>query len=209
MKRPRLVIIVALVCVAAMLGVSNVEAQSPSDINKIQAQLNQIQQSLKALQSAVDQIPPAWAKIIPGAPRFVLVLNGEAVLDRETGLVWERIPSAGTTHYTWFNALGYCSCLSVGNRMGWRLPTVQELASLIDHSVSTYLKLPNNHPFEGVQPTYLSATVHVMPGPPEWYEIVRMVSIGGDGAVGNTSKDGIGYVWCVRGGPGEDAQGLK
>lgn len=39
---------------------------------------------------------PPWCQILPAAQRFVLVMNDDAVLDRETGLVWQRETSDTT-----------------------------------------------------------------------------------------------------------------
>ncbi len=44
---------------------------------------------------------PSWDQTLACAttsncPRFILVMGGVAVLDRETGLVWERSPGSGT-----------------------------------------------------------------------------------------------------------------
>ena len=36
----------------------------------------------------LDEIPPTWSQKLPAAQRFVLVLDGAGVLDKETGLVW-------------------------------------------------------------------------------------------------------------------------
>ena len=40
---------------------------------------------------------PSWDQTLPSTTRFIVLSNmgGAAVLDRETGLVWERVP--GTT----------------------------------------------------------------------------------------------------------------
>ena len=41
---------------------------------------------------------PSWDQTLPAAQRFIVLanMNQEAVLDRETGLVWQRTPgSAG------------------------------------------------------------------------------------------------------------------
>src|SRR3954467_14198402 len=42
------------------------------------------------IKSKVDVIPPAWSQTLPAAERFQLVLGGAGVLDKETGLVWEK-----------------------------------------------------------------------------------------------------------------------
>jgi len=77
----------------------------------------------------------SWDKKIPGATRFQLVLDGAAVLDKETGLVWEKSPDTeslarkpwkSTTETT---ADEYCYKREIAGRKGWRLPTVEELAS--------------------------------------------------------------------------------
>ena len=47
----------------------------------------------------LDEIPPTWSQKLPAAQRFVIVLDGAAVLDKETGLVWEKSPD--TTERDW------------------------------------------------------------------------------------------------------------
>jgi hypothetical protein len=86
--------------------------------------------------------------------------------------------------------------------MGWRLPGLQELASLVDPSVpSPGPTLPSGHPFQNLQSGgYWSATTHA-----EFSELARVLSFY-DGSVVNGDKSGLGYAWCVRGGQGLDAQ---
>jgi hypothetical protein len=101
---------------------------------------------------------PSWDQTLPAASRFVVLanLNDEAVLDRETGLVWQRtVPfiEFGTAA----DAALYCLNQSTGGRFGWRLPAAPELASLIDKTaVAPQPALPTGHPFIGV--TTMSAT---------------------------------------------------
>jgi parallel beta-helix repeat protein len=86
-----------------------------------------------AVGNNIHEIPPAWSQTISSASeRFVLVLNDEAVLDKETGLVWAR--ETTTEPINWEAAIDYCYNLDIANRKGWRLPTVDELATLIDTS---------------------------------------------------------------------------
>lgn len=94
-------------------------------------------------------------KINDASKRFVVLaaFNDEAVLDKETQLVWQRrVSNADTFHW---NAWLTCSTAATGGRMGWRLPTVAELTSLIDPSVTSGPKLPAGNPFQTLSGTPL------------------------------------------------------
>ena len=121
-----------------------------------------------------------------------------AVLDRETGLVWEKAPS--TTGFQWFSALSRCVQLNLGGRKGWRLPTIQDLASLFD-STQANPALPSGHPFTvPVGSGYWSATTYVLNATSAWFVVTN------DGIVDSFSDKSNGSLraWCVRGGPGGD-----
>jgi hypothetical protein len=99
--------------------------------------------------------PPAWSQTLAPNVRFVILsnFNSDAVLDRETGLVWSR-RSLGRAFAGFFDRPvekieQLCQILPIGDRFGWRLPAVAELQSLIDTSVplSSAPSLPVGHPF--------------------------------------------------------------
>jgi hypothetical protein len=145
-----------------------------------------------------DQIAPAF-RFTP-LPGYLNL----AVLDNETGLVWEQSPNRETRD--WATALDYCNGLNLlnTNRKGWRLPTIQELASLVDPS-QTNPALPPGHPFFVRPFTYWSASTFVLNsnlahtmdfvGGPPWF--------GGPLAV---DKTWMYATWCVRGGQGVNPQ---
>lgn len=86
----------------------------------------------------------SWSKILT-TDRFELVMeNNEAVLDRETGLVWQRV--ATNVKYNWDVAQSVCYNLEIGGRKGWRLPTLAELSTLVEPA-NDDPALPANHPF--------------------------------------------------------------
>src|SRR5262245_21464181 len=99
---------------------------------------------------------PSWDQQLPASTRFIVLSNwgGAAVLDPETGLVWERAPDSGLFKVTIppggflgeESALTHCHKIRVGNRAGWRLPSVEELGSLLD-STQNHPALPVGHPF--------------------------------------------------------------
>ena len=137
-----------------------------------------------------------WDQVLPAAQRFVILpaFNSDAVLDKETGLVWEKSPA--TTAGNSSNARSTCANKAVGGRKGWRLPSMPELASLVDPSVaSPGPTLPQGHPFLNIQPSnYWSASAHVENPTLTW-------GVGfGTGNVLGVSKAFDNRVWCVRGG---------
>jgi hypothetical protein len=149
---------------------------------------------------------PSWDQTLPAVQRFIVLanMNSEAVLDRETGLVWER--SAISTILAWTDANQNCIVSKTGNRWGWRLPTVQEFSSLFDATPGNPL-LQAGHPFQNVEGQFWTATTAFNPvahnaygasplfnnNPPSLFFIVA-------------DKGSSLKAWCVRGGQGVDTQ---
>ena len=149
---------------------------------------------------------PSWDQTLPASTRFIILtnMNSQAVLDRETGLVWERTPSslnAGSRS----NAVTTCMVAATGGRQGWRLPRVDELLTLADptNSASDQVHLAPGHPFLSINPGAV------------WYAADRIPASLTDGAIvvfftsslpgGRISHTGFLFpagAWCVRGGGG-------
>jgi Protein of unknown function (DUF1566) len=150
---------------------------------------------------------PSWDQQLPASTRFVVLSNwvdaahpsgGAAVLDRETGLVWEQSPS--TTGDIWYGQSVHCINLNTGGRTGWRLPTIQELLSLVDRSQSNP-SLPSGHPFTVQSSAYWSATTYASNTAVAWFVNVA------NSSVDRVDKSVINLLaWCLRGGQGVDAQ---
>lgn len=87
--------------------------------------------------------------------------------------------------------------LPVGDRKGWRLPQVQELASLMDATIPTpaTTTLPTGHPLTEEPATVWSATTRAGNETVAWRVFVAPVN--------QTSRI---RAWCVRGGTVADVQ---
>ena len=46
------------------------------------------------------QTQPSWDQVLPANERFVLAMGGAAVLDKETGLVWEQSPETNVARWS-------------------------------------------------------------------------------------------------------------
>ena len=165
---------------------------------------------------AVSAMPAAaqsqsWSEAFQGQGRLAVLnqFNDEAVLDRETGLVWQLAPrEEGLANF--YVASRRCIDARTGGRRGWRLPTIVELQSLTDPGeIDPTLTL--GHPFLNIaiEGVYWSSTTTA-----DNPENVWALSLG-TGAVSRAERcasAGCGEpkqaprVWCVRGGGGPDAQ---
>jgi hypothetical protein len=154
---------------------------------------------------------PSWDQQLPASTRFIVLANwkdtkfpsgGAAVLDRETGLVWARSPSTSPLH--WASAQQVCNSFEIGGRLGWHLPTLQELASMVDRTQSNP-SLPSGHPFQNVQSSgssaYWSATTLLGDNDFAWAVFFGSGNVGG----GHKTLTNL-FIWCVRGGQGVDPQ---
>jgi len=161
---------------------------------------------------------PAWDEQLACATsgncqRFIVLSNwvdtdhpsgGAAVLDRETGLVWEQSPDVSATGLrSWELAHVVCTQKIVGNRLGWRLPTIQELASLVDVAGGHADHLPPGHPFSvGNGAAFFWSSTQAATDPASAWELPLV-----NGIPGVTGKASPINVWCVRGGQGVDPTG--
>ena len=145
--------------------------------------------------------PPGVDKALPTAQRFVILpaFNSDAVLDNETGLVWEKSPQ--TTSARWSVARRTCTEKGVGGQKGWRLPSLPELRSLVDPSVTPPgLTLPPGHPFLAVQSAVYWSETRVGENPSGAWAV--HFGLGG-GAVYINWAHAV-QVWCVHGGVNAD-----
>jgi len=155
----------------------------------------------------------SWGQITDPSQRYKALANfgNAAVLDRETGLIWEACPDTATK--TWPLAQDACWDKNVGGRLGWRMPTFEEMASLGDPGASPFL--PNTGPFcstasracdqGGCGPDYWTTTLD--PNPALGSSFKGIISGSGPGININANPQ-IGAqasYWCVRGGQFHDA----
>ena len=169
--------------------------------------------------------PPSWDQVLdstngstgglPGqlpngcnSDRFKCVMNYTqcasvcfavypAVLDEETGLVWQRAPS--TILADWTGAQFECEVSASGRRRGWRLPTWAELNTLHDPGGAMDPALPSGSPFSvSAGQVFWTSTV-VSPASNSVY--VQQVTPGF--AVGGQPVTGTENYWCVRGATGD------
>jgi len=185
------VLVLPLLVGVSVLSVDLAAADTKESRNPLFRILHKLDDVIALLSGASST---AWDKKITTPDRFTVLaaFNGEVVRDNETGLLWEQSPSSLAA--SWESARHACSTKAVGERMGWRLPSVQELASLVDPFQSEPA-LPLGHPFANIELTdYWSATTDVEHPAYAWD-----VFFGGNPGVGTKFKSDPGFAWCVRG----------
>ena len=197
--------LIASTSLAAAISVSvsaQGQGQGQGSVASHQEMLNRIND----LALKLDEVPPAWSRSLSASDtadacnssRFKCVMDGNAVLDSETGLVWERTPDDTTTRFAWSAAKSRCLAKTTGNRKGWRLPSIHELWSLAEIAAGDATpQIPAGHPFlSNLTGTHWSSSTN--PANDE-ARAVDLQATGGmfeNDAVKTTER----ITWCVRGG---------
>lgn len=187
MIRRKMVALLALVAVAG-LGVLSVPRTAAGQNTK-----TAFQQILELLQSFGD-VSRSWSAALPVGERFVVLpaFNNEAVLDRNTGLVWQRSPLPEGRF--WASAQYACLNSRVGGQMGWRMPTISEMTSLVDTSRENPA-FPQGSPMEiGNHAFFWTSTRRVHFTDLAWGVNLRY------GIVDDYEFSLNASTWCVRGG---------
>ena len=123
------------------------------------------------------------------SPPCRYTLMGTTVLDNDTGLTWQRA-NVFSNHFA--EAQDHCAGLLLGGQQGWRMPTVQELLTLVDDS--KLMPAIDSDVFQNTPPFgfWSSTTVATDPA------LVWVVSFG----EGDTNTDDVigstNLVRCVR-----------
>jgi len=120
------------------------------------APISLAQEKAKSLKWVDHQPNPRFAIYDSGTPTDE---RDDLVLDKEKGLIWVRNANLVGKPLTWNEAINHCQGLAVSNFKGWRLPTKEELSSLIDPS-QIAPALPKGHPFVNMKYTYWTSTTH-------------------------------------------------
>jgi hypothetical protein len=167
----------------------------PNPLTVVIDKLNQILAAIGGVQEGNHTL--RWDTNNPSATRFTTAFTG-AVLDKNTGLVWEQAPDG--TFLTWFDAAARCVNRNVGGTVGWRLPSVVELKSVQDGSPGAVAPFVPASVFSGVQSSdYWSATTSAGNPTSAWLVLFS----NGNVSLGNKT---VSYLaWCVRGGMNADA----
>jgi hypothetical protein len=135
----------------------------------------------KALQAQKDVVKLArWKR------------SGEVVTDSKLGLVWQDNSAAKSTKKKWKSAKKYCKNLSLAGYSDWRLPSYEELLSIVDYDRYDPAIMPS---FKNVNTSdyYWSSSSYVSDDEYAW--IVNF-KIGYTYYYGKTNGY---YVRCVRG----------
>lgn len=131
---------------------------------------------------------PFW----PFDPSDRLVkLSQQMAKDNSTKLIWQRNDDG--VDRLWQDAIVYCGSLTLGGKTDWRLPTIEELQTIIDYTA--YNPALSTEVFNGASDLYWSGTPSDIDPEYAWGAFFNLGFVG-------TNYEGINnFTRCVRGGP--------
>ena len=118
--------------------------------------------------------------------------NDGTVTDTKSGLMWLKDSNNFQEAMCWYDAKNECGYLGFAGHVCWRLPTIEELCSLIDRTEHGPA-IPAGSPFFNVQSNNYWSASSYLPNPNNaWRANMDR------GHVYDTHKSNCYYVWPVR-----------
>jgi hypothetical protein len=110
-------------------AVNDYKTSAPTVENTNDEEVEQLKTEIEALKAEIEQLKnsPKPNEIV--VENFIIHDNG-TVSDTKTGLMWQQ-QEAGK-RFTWNDAMQYARTSNFAGYSDWRLPTIEELKSLID-----------------------------------------------------------------------------
>ena len=115
--------------------------------------------------------------------------KGSIVTDTKLGLMWQDNSAAKSYQKEWKAARKYCQNLSFSGYLDWRLPSYDELLSIVDKDRHDPAINPT---FKNIGRTYWSSTTNASKTTNVWFVDFY------DGSGGNLNKLSTFYIRCVR-----------
>lgn len=121
----------------------------------------------------------------------MMMAEANMIKDPKTNLIWEDTMHVSEVKITHIKAKSYCSELKLGSFNNWRIPTLNELLSIVDY---TRYKPAMVKEFKHVNKDtlYWSSTPYARTSDEFWGIAFK------DGASSNASETYDRYVRCVR-----------
>ncbi len=138
-----------------------------------------------------------YAKVLLGLDKPKLARwqrSGEIVEDTKLSLMWQDNSAAKSSKKKWKSAKKYCQNLSLAGYDSWRLPTYEELLTIVDYDRYAPAIVPSFQ-YTAIDYTYYWTTsVHASDVKCAW-----AIFFFGGGSASRQYKDGERHVRCVRG----------
>jgi hypothetical protein len=129
----------------------------------------------------------------PGlVPDLVPIEREAGVYDPAAGLFWQRVPSG---NLPWTGALAYCNGLESQGFIGFRLPDVKELATLLRPDRADPVLDPDLFPGIRVGQAFWTSTTS---NDPLYRDEAYTIALGDTGAIGRQRKADFRQALCVR-----------
>ena len=125
----------------------------------------------------------------PDAKRWVKMNN--IVKDMKQGIVWQDSKSTKTRKKTWHRGKRYCQNLTLSGARNWRLPTMNELLTIVDYTKHEPA-INATFEFTNVMGYYWTSDAVITNDKYAWYVFFQY------GLTYTYSKDESCYIRCVH-----------